>query len=210
MMVFDNLKPKNSYIGVVKGIIRKGIELEKRKLKLKDNEELKNQQLTEVFSSIGYKNENTPILVFKEHNKRGTQRREDIYFCLDDEQRTRVFYVECKRLPMPNQAKKDILKEEYVKGDGNKKSGGIERYKLGLHGESDRLKSNGLIAYIEKKTVSEWQKIINKSILVQYPNDTELIAALGRKNEFTSSHEHEVTKKAIIMHHFWIDITKNK
>ncbi|CAA6829911.1 MAG: Unknown protein [uncultured Aureispira sp.] len=212
MMVFDNMKPENPYLGIVKEIIRKGIELEKSKLKLKDNENLKNQQLVEKFNRItrDKEYEKSAIGVCKEHVKEGSAQREDIYFYLLDDESTRVFYVEGKRLPMPNQSKKNILKEEYVKGTGNKRTGGIERYKLGLHGEPNRLKSNGIIAYIEKKIISEWQGIINQSIRTQYPNDTDLIPVIGRINEFSSSHEHEITKKAIIMHHFWIDITKNK
>lgn len=207
MMVFDNLKPDNPYIGIVKDIIRQGIVLEKNKLKLKNNEELKNQKLAERFNVLGSRNEKIPILVSKEHVRKGSPKREDIYFYLGDDEVTRIFYVEGKRLPKPKSAK-----EEYVKGlstTGNP-SGGIERYKLGLHGEPNRLKSNGLIAYVEKKTIAEWQEIINQSIRAQYPNDTDLIPVMGRINEFSSSHEHEETKKAIIMYHFWIDITKNK
>lgn len=208
MMVFDNMKPKNSYIRVVREIIRQGIELEKIKLKLKDNEELKNQQLAEIFNVIGSKNESISIFASKEHVKKGSTKREDIYFYLADDERTRIFYVEGKRLPKSRSASK----EEYVKGVSTTKkpSGGIERYKLGLHGEPERLKSNGIIAYIENKTVSEWQEIINKSIKEQYPSDTRLIIIPKQTNEFISAHKCISVGGFIIMYHFWIDITKNK
>lgn len=212
MMVFDNLKPENLYLGFVKDIIRRGIAKEKGNLKLKDNEDLKNQQLAEVFNIIGSQNEKMPIFSAKEHTRRGTTKREDIYFYLDDDNRTRVFYVEGKRLPKITATAKIPHAEEYVAGQhrsGNA-SGGIERYKLGYHGEPTRLESNALIAYIEKETISKWKKIVDKSIINNYPFDTRLLQKAGRINEFTSSHKYKQSEKRLIMHHFWIDITKNK
>ena len=208
MMEFDNLKPKNPYLEIVKDIIRQGIAKEKGNLKRKDKEDLKNQQLAEVFNIIGCRNEKMLVYAGKEHIQKGSTKKEDIYFYLDDDNRTRVFYAEGKRLPKVRTANG----EEYVCGvstTGNP-SGGIERYKLGLHGDSNKLKSNALIAYIERQTISNWKRIVNMSIAANYPNDTKLSSVAGQTNEFTSSHEHLPTGNTIEMHHFWIDITKNK
>lgn len=214
-MVFHNLEPKikfyNPYFEIVIDIIRKGIAKEKATLKRKDKEELKNQQLAETFNIIGAQNEKETIYCGNEHTRRGSTKKEDIYFYINDDNRTRVFYLEGKRLPKAGGGKNSQL-EEYVKGVSTtgKPSGGIERYKLGVHGEADKHRSNGLIAYIENKTISDWKDIINQSIATHYRLDTTLEEILGRVDEFSSAHKRVSDDKYFIMHHFWIDLTKNK
>lgn len=205
-MQFDNLPP-TPYLAIVLDIIRKGIAREKGNLKLKDNEGIKNQKLSEAFNFIGTQNEEIWIGVNKEHNPSGKQTREDIYFYLGGDMRPRIFYIEGKRLPKF----KTSIEEEYVLGvntSGNP-SGGIERFKLGIHGESQRIKHNGLIAYIENKTVAEWENIINNSIASYYPADTILQKHPSFVNEYTSIHYYiggigGYSK----MYHFWIDLTQ--
>ena len=205
-MQFDNLPP-TPYLAIVLDIIRKGIAREKGNLKLKVKEGIKNQQLEEVFNEIATQNEKMWIGVSKEHTQLSKQSREDIYFYLGGDKRPRIFYTEGKRLPKF----KTPFEEEYVLGintSGNP-SGGIERFKLGIHGESQRLKHNGLIAYIENKTVAEWEKIINKSIAFHYPDDTVLQKDASFTNEYTSTHNYSGGVDGYFkMYHFWIDLTQ--
>ena len=205
-MQFDHVPP-TPYLENVLDIIRKGIAKEKNNIRLKENEDIKNQKLSEAFNVLGTQNEKLWIGVGKEHNQFGIQTREDIYFYLEGDVRPRIFYIEGKRLPKAN----TISKEEYVEGisTSGEPSGGIERYKLGVHGEPQRLKHNGIIGYIEKKSVAEWEKIINNSILSLHPLDSILNPVAKSKNEYTSTHVYTFSlNDRFTMHHFWIDLTK--
>ena len=110
--------------------------------------------LVDTFNSIGttFVICNTWIGVQKEHERENSKSREDIYFYLNDDNYTRIFYVEAKRLPK-NQTRSE---EEYVIGQsttGNP-SGGVQRYKLTTHGDCN-LRYNGMIAYVENKSVED-------------------------------------------------------
>jgi hypothetical protein len=63
---------------------------------------------------------------------------------------------ECKRLPAPSAKRK----MEYV--SGAKKSGGIQRFKLGYHGA--KLNLVAMIGYIQKRSAKEWHQEINRWI----------------------------------------------
>lgn len=204
-MHFDNL-PRNLYVDMILDIIRKGIEHGKGKLKIHDNENKKNQHLAEVFNLIGTLNEKVRFGVNNEHIREGENTREDIYFYLPDDGHTRVYYVEGKRLPKFSTR----CEEEYVQGRNasNNPLGGIERYKLGKHGEPERIKHNGLIAYVENQSISEWENIINASIKKNYPNDSLLRQIPQNNKEYESVHEYNCdVEGSFIMHHFWIDLT---
>jgi hypothetical protein len=206
-MQFDHLPPTTPYLAIVLDIIRKGIAKEKDNLKRNESEDIKNQKLSDVFNFIGTQNEKIWIGVNKENKKSILQTREDIYFYLEGDNHPRIFYVEGKRLPKA----KTINDEEYVSSNctSGKTTGGIERYKLGLHGEPKRLKYNGIIAYIENKTVAKWEKIINNSITFHFPEDTILKAEKSFENEYTSMHYYSYRiNDRFIMYHFWIDLSK--
>lgn len=65
--------------------------------------------------------------------------------------------IECKRLPTPRAS--DRSEVEYVDGLPGSRSGGIERFKLGLHGPAN---SHALlIGYVQKETFEHWFSIIN-------------------------------------------------
>ena len=205
-MQFDYVQP-SPYLSIVLDIIRKGIACEKGNLRAKDNEDLKNQKLSEAFNIIGSQNEKIWIGAGKEHNQLGKQTREDIYFYLAGDNHPRIFYLEGKRLPK----NKTISEEEYVVGisTSGKPSGGIERFKLGIHGEPLRIQNNGIIAYIENKTIPEWELIINHSIAVHYPDDTNLQLNILLENEYTSTHQYSRGNVGHFkMYHFWIDLSK--
>ena len=66
---------------------------------------------------------------------------------------------ECKRLPAPSR-NREI---EYITGGINQKSGGIQRFKLGLHGA--KLDLVGMIGYIQECSTRYWHLQINNWIL---------------------------------------------
>ena len=204
-MQFDNLQT-SPYLNIVFSIIRNGILISSPKLKPSDNEGIKNQALAEVFNYLGTTNENIWIGVGKENISKGKQAREDIYFHLNDENRTRIFFVEGKRLPKY----KTKSKQEYTLGKntfGNP-SGGIERFKKGIHGAPNRVSNNGLIAYIENESIEYWVKNVNDSIRENFNIDETMTKKNGFINEFSSIHQFECesVSKTFELHHFWIEL----
>lgn len=67
--------------------------------------------------------------------------------------------LECKRLPAPSKDRE----KEYVTGGKDKKSGGIQRFKLGLHGKNHTIAV--IIGYIQEYTAKYWLHKINEWIL---------------------------------------------
>lgn len=202
-MRFDHIKDTHKYIPDVLSIIREGIDKRRNDLKRNSREGLNTQLLVDTFNVIGTTSNNQWIGVQKEHESENRKGREDIYFHLNDDNYTRLFYIEAKRLPKY----RTNNKEEYVINDEqkNKKSGGIERYKLLLHGDQN-LRCNGMIAYVETKSVSDWVLLINEKLKFTYPVDTNL-ESNGNLNEFISKHQYESQiTDSFIMHHFWIDL----
>jgi hypothetical protein len=205
-MQFDNL-PSNPYLNIISELIRKGITQCVSKLNNSDNEDLKNQLLVDTFNTIGTVSEQLWIGVGRENKSKEKQTREDIYFYLNDDNFTRIFYVEGKRLPKYNTQSN----EEYVIGTniyGNS-SGGIERFKKGIHGDSYRIFDNGLIAYIENNSIEYWLKIVNNSISLNYSSDEILKLKEHSTSEYVSLHQFVCDAKlaSFRLHHFWINLS---
>lgn len=204
-MKFDNL-PTSPFLNIVFGIIRNGITTSLQKLKATDNEDFKNQILTETFNYLGTTNENIWIGVGKENISKSKQGREDIYFYLNDDSNTRIFFIEGKRLPKY----KTKTKQEYVVGANSfgNPSGGIERFKKGIHGAPDRILINGLIAYIENESIEYWLDNINCTIRDNFNSSEIIVKKDGYNNEFLSIHkfESESIKSDLTLHHFWIQL----
>jgi len=200
-MQFDNITPSD-YLELVLNIVRQGIVKGMPRLKKDSSESLKSQILTEEFNIIGTSESKVWIGADKEHIRDKSNKREDIYFYLNDDNRTRIFFIEAKRLPKY----KTKVDEEYVIGISSTgvPSGGVQRYKLDNHGVKD-VRHNGMIAYVENRSISEWEKIINKSLLTNYPEDSSLILS-PYKNEYTSTHQYDSTYEYFTMHHFWVDL----
>ncbi|WP_089725286.1 hypothetical protein [Candidatus Thiosymbion oneisti] len=70
-----------------------------------------------------------------------------------------VLVFECKRFPAPSPKGRE---KEYVTG-GDAKSGGIQRFKLGLHGAD--LNSAVMIAYVQKDSPRHWFYKVNEWIV---------------------------------------------
>jgi hypothetical protein len=74
--------------------------------------------------------------------------------------------IECKRLPTPSGNRRNDL--EYVHGLPGCRNGGIERFKHGLHGSTN--KHAMMIAYVQKESFAHWLAAIN-SRLTKLAND---------------------------------------
>lgn len=125
-----------------------------------------------------------------------------------------VIVIEGKRLPAPS---RDRF-HEYVTGKNGKISGGIQRFKLGLHG--GKLATVAMIAYIQKRSIKEWHEAINEWIsqLAIDPNKTnchwsdnerlDLISEDSTKYtaSYRSSHNRTGSKLSnnIEVYHLWI------
>ena len=208
-MEFDFITSKKEYyINIVLGIIAEGVLNKRKKINIIQNENYKNQKLAEEFNILGTTNEKFWIGSSTEHIKKNKNTKEDIYFYLNDEENTRVFFVEGKRLPKYGK----IEDEEYVSGisTSGKESGGIERYKIGNHGIPHPNAQYGLIGYIEQKSIDFWHKKICSKIKEKWNNDTVLELNDNYANAFLSKHKFECEIEGFFtMHHFWIDLTTN-
>lgn len=206
-MHFDNIDYSHKYLDNVLSIIRQGILQSDKLLYKYKREVLNSQSLVEKFNVIGTTSivSTTWIGVQKEHERVDNKGKEDIYFHLNDDDYTRIFYVEAKRLPK-HQSKSE---NEYIIGKSStgNPSGGVQRYKLGNHGDYN-LRHNGIIAYVENKTIDEWLRIINRKINEVYPGDSVLVST-SFANEYISSHNYLNRKGSFTMYHFWINLTGN-
>jgi len=204
-MQFDNL-PDTPYLNIVLDIIRNGIKQGILKLKISENEGLKNQSLADTFNYLGTTNEKVWIGVGKENISKGKQAREDIYFYLNNDDHTRIFYVEGKRLPKH----KTKTKEEYVTGINSfgNPSGGIERFKKGIHGDSRKIFNNGLIAYVENNSIEYWFEKVNGIIQQMYGRNEVLIGKGDFINEYLSLHQFDCESNSdnFRLHHFWVKL----
>jgi hypothetical protein len=130
---------------------------------------------------------------------------------------TPIIVFECKRLPAP-----DIKREkEYVTGiDSNKISGGIQRFKLGFHG--NKYDMAAMIGYVQDKPCSYWHGKINEWILelVKKPigdgclwKSGEILNAIAENKSvgsacYVSTHKRQKLKDEIKIHHLWITMNK--
>lgn len=114
-----------------------------------------------------------------------------------------LFFVEAKRLPSKT------YKTEYVIGE--KKNGGIERFKLGIHGKGKR--NNGIIGYIQNENSAFWIKEINSwitNLSKTTPNwkSSEKLKRVGINNTNSIYCSSIVLRKSSIMqlHHLLIEL----
>ncbi len=123
--------------------------------------------------------------------------------------------VECKRLPAPVRKRE----KEYVSGtEPNHITGGIQRFKLGLH--SGNLSPAVMIGYIQSNTADHWCNQINKWIseLTLNPigdgcvwSKQEILSLLEKKVDtglakYTSNHM-RTNQDSIEIYHLWIKMS---
>lgn len=128
-----------------------------------------------------------------------------------------VLVLEGKRLPAPSTDRQ----KEYVTGH-EKESGGIQRFKLGVHGA--KLSVAAMVGYVQKGTLSDWYNKINEWILeletvpakdgCTWFGSDKLTAFDEQPSaelaHYCSSHNRigDVTSSTIILHHLWIIMNK--
>ncbi len=126
-----------------------------------------------------------------------------------------VLVLEGKRLPAPSSSRE----KEYVTGSTKEKiSGGIQRFKLGLHGAKHNLVA--MIGYVQDRSACHWQGKINEWIseLVSRPigdgciwTADETLKVFERDTSrgiysYRSSHIRtgDIVDSEIELHHLWI------
>lgn len=130
-----------------------------------DTEERLNAQLCKYLNVAC--NHRFPMIHFSHEEKQTGVRRVDISALPTMGQFVGLTYhsiydpflvLEGKRLPAPSRRRE----REYVTG-GDEKSGGIQRFKLGLHGAQQAIAA--IIGYVQGGEVENWQRDINSWIL---------------------------------------------
>ncbi len=138
----------------------------------------------------------------------GTKGVPDFYFHEVEKGKTNppLFVVESKILPAPPPKKRE---QEYVIGD--KRNGGIERYKIGKH--SKGLNQCGMIGFVEQENFDFWKNQINSwidnlaKIDTFWNKDENLRITKTKKNHaFLKSIAHRKESVDILIYHFWIKI----
>jgi hypothetical protein len=100
---------------------------------------------------------NFPMVQFTREELQGGHRSVDISTIEKTYSAYKPFMVlECKRLPPPSKDRE----KEYV--TGAKKSGGIQRFKLGLYAADMQIV--GMIGYVQQHSAKHWYEQINKWI----------------------------------------------
>ena len=98
-----------------------------------------------------------PMVQFVRRSIQSGHRSVDVSVVAIDYSAYEPFIVfECKRLPAPSRSRE----REYVTGE--KRSGGIQRFKLGLH--APNLEVIGMIGYVQKHSAQYWYGQINEWI----------------------------------------------
>ncbi len=126
-----------------------------------------------------------------------------------------ILVLEGKRLPAPSPDRE----KEYVTGSKpNRTTGGIQRFKLGLHGAT--LDLSAMIGYVQDRSARDWHDKINEWIL-ELAGGTVADGCVWKVSETLESLEEdkvervatyrsvhsrtgEVTSNTITLHHLWI------
>lgn len=123
-----------------------------------------------------------------------------------------IIPIECKRLPTPKDSGRD--EREYVI-DGHSTLGGIQRFKLGLHGKAH--KHGAMIAYVQAKTCSDWFSCINGwiyDLVAKGHSGWSATDALKKVNGlkqvgmtvYGSTHQRADSVAPIRLRHFWVEM----
>lgn len=178
-----------------------------------DSEERISQFLTNFLSDSA---KDEAFIFCKEaiqEQEKGNDRRVDIGVFMHRFDRSPFFTIEAKRLPTPGADRE----REYVIGIKKKKSGGIERYKLNLHGTD--INKSAIVAYIEKNDFNFWLQEINSWIDdlvngdqndgIEWSQNDKLIngvdLSLDKVKKYSATHS-RITKSPISIMHYFIGI----
>lgn len=167
-----------------------------------------------------------PVVQFHHEEKQTAGRRVDLsagltqgdfigttYHSIDDP----FIVIEGKRLPTPGGKARE---REYVTG-GEERSGGIQRFKLGLHG--DKLLVAAMVGYIQKGVPSQWRERINGWI-AELADSLPLDENWTPTEELVLTHHDKATRVvslrskhsrsagfggAIELRHFWVEMVSS-
>jgi len=126
-----------------------------------------------------------------------------------------ITVFECKRLPAPSLARE----KEYVTGETiEHKNGGIQRFKLGLHGANHDIVA--MIGYLQEGSANDWHDKINKWIeelsngtitdvcvwnVSEMLNKLEICSSKGTANcRSTHNRSGAVKSDKILICHLWV------
>jgi hypothetical protein len=184
-----------------------------------EDENKLNEQLHDFLSARSDKD--FPMVFFHHEQQQTGKRRVDIavkpknsvtiygtqYTCYQP-----IIVIECKRLPAPSQNRE----REYVTGEREKISGGIQRFKLGEHGREHNIAI--IVGYVQKKSLHDWFLIINGWIDALANTNSDLWSNEEKLTEFHSdsnkraksisihSRRKECKSNTIQLFHFWIQM----
>jgi len=188
-------------------------------------EERLNAQLCKHLDSAARRN--LPAVQFHHEEKQGANHRVDLsaglvegafigttYHSIDDP----FIVIEGKRLPTPGGKARE---REYVTG-GNLRTGGMQRFKLGLHGKG--MPVAVMVGYIQKGTPAGWHSRINgwiANLSDEFQFDGEwtradrlrLIAreSAARVLVLESSHTRQSEMGgSLALHHFLVEMRKRR
>lgn len=122
-----------------------------------------------------------------------------------------IFSVESKRLPAPtNDREKEYVVGTINRSTGKKrKNGGIERYKLEIHGKG--LPECGLIGFIEKENYIYWKTTINNWIIELAKkehlwDEDEILADVEQNKDYMYLYSltHTIEPRDLLLHHIWL------
>ncbi len=128
-----------------------------------DSEEKLNSQLCKYLNVAS--GQRFPMVYFHHEEKQTLNRRVDLSALPRESQfigtnfhsiYDPIAVFEGKRLPAP--CGSSLRQQEYVTGGGNR-SGGIQRFKLGLHGAKHRIAA--IVGYLQEGDASHWINTIN-------------------------------------------------
>ena len=124
-----------------------------------------------------------------------------------------IVVFEGKRLPTPGRARQ----REYVASPhGQRPAGGIQRFKLGLHGAG--LARAGMIAYVQARSCAEWFTDVNQWIDDLVATGDPLWTTADRLRDFRPNHSGRVSKSdsehvrssgtspPIVLTHLWVEM----
>lgn len=143
----------------------------------------------------------------------GQSPQSDLGFYLDGEDLA-IFCIEAKRLPTPGSQRE----KEYIIGHWNTKnkyvnSGGIERFKKGIHGRG--LTHSAIIGYVQQNDFEHWYKQVNIWIdeLIQDAsqeiewNQNDKLNQLSLKPNIAKFQSvNKRTNDSITLFHFWLNL----
>lgn len=117
--------------------------------------------------------------------------------------------IECKRLPTPNESRRD--EREYVLVNGGGTTGGIQRFKLGVHGAAHAVAV--IIGYIQDGDAEQWLQCVNRWLTEAGEADPlwagEQLAVVAKANaahRFHSNHRRLRGSGSVGLWHLWIEM----